>query len=97
MLFTREHLGEEAFMGFLRDFFQGTGGKVLCDAKPTWKALLEAGIHPQGLKGDTALSCYLLDPTAGGYTLEKTATAYLGAHLLPESHYTGEDLSLIHI
>ena len=91
LLLTREHLGEEVFMGFLRDFFQGTGGKVLCDAKPTWKALLEGGIHPQGLKGDTALSCYLLDPTAGGYTLEKTATAYLGAHLLPESHYTGED------
>ena len=91
VLLTREHLGEETFMGFLRDFFQGEGGKVLCDAKPTWKALLEGGICPQGLKGDTALSCYLLDPTAGGYTLEKTAAAYLGAHLLPESHYTGED------
>ena len=32
------------FMGFLRDFFQGTGGKVLCDAKPTWKALLELSL-----------------------------------------------------
>jgi len=75
---TETGLGEQAFSSALGELFSGGYPLVLHDAKPVFTALASRGSNPRGLAFDTALAAYLLDPTAGGYTLAGCAAKTLG-------------------
>lgn len=82
----------ETYDGFLAALFSEKVQKIFHDAKPVFCALMERGIaEPKGLFYDTALCCYLLDPTANGYDLEKMARDRLGVLLPPAEEYQKEE------
>ena len=88
---AESQVGQQEYQQFLEGLFGPDVPKVLHDAKPIFRALLDWGIDPQGLAGDTALACYLLNPTENGFGLEKCALNQLGADLLPGQNYAGEE------
>jgi DNA polymerase-1 len=60
-------------------------GKVAHGAKPLFRAALADGIEVSGLRCDTEIGAYLLEPgAAGGYTLNDVAHRYLGISLAEE-------------
>lgn len=84
-----DELGQE-YHTFLSALFAGDIPKRMHDAKPVFTELFYRGIQPEGLVCDTALCCYLLNPTENGYGLEKCARSHLGASLLPQKDYEDE-------
>lgn len=82
---------QEQYHAFLQELFAVDIRKIMHDAKPAFTQLLYQGIEPAGLCYDTALCCYLLNPTENGYGLEKCAQSHLGAELRPESSFAGEE------
>lgn len=65
----------------LHRLFDGSAELIMHDAKPTIAALLERGIHVKGIRFDTCLAAYLLNPTQSGYDLPRVAMAYCGTEL----------------
>ena len=65
----------------LRRLFDGSVELVLHDAKPVVAALLMRGIEPEGVKFDTCIAAYLIDPTQSGYDLPRVALAYCNTEL----------------
>ena len=65
----------------LRRLFDGSVELVLHDAKPAVAALLARGIEPEGIKLDTCIAAYLIDPTQSGYDLPRVALAYCNTEL----------------
>ena len=65
----------------LRRLFDGSVELVLHDAKPAVAALLARGIEPEGIKFDTCIAAYLIDPTQSGYDLPRVALAYCNTEL----------------
>ncbi|HWP56480.1 MAG TPA: DNA polymerase I [Candidatus Acidoferrales bacterium] len=60
--------------------------KVAHDAKPLYRAALDAGVEIRGLCCDTKIAAYLLDPgAASGYALADTVQRYLGVSLAETS------------
>ena len=84
-----DELGQE-YHTFLSALFAGDIPKRMHDAKPVFTELFYRGIQPEGLVCDTALCCYLLNPTENGYGLEKCTRSHLGASLLPQKDYEDE-------
>ena len=84
-----DELGQE-YHTFLSALFAGDIPKRMHDAKPVFTELFYRGIQPEGLVCDTALCCYLLNPTENGYGLEKCARSHLCASLLPQKDYEDE-------
>jgi len=56
-------------------------GKAVHDSKAARHALAPAGLELRGVRHDTALYSYLLDPTYGGHTLAEVALRRLGRKL----------------
>lgn len=65
----------------LRRLFDGSVELVLHDAKPAVAALLARDIQPEGVKFDTCIAAYLIDPTQSGYDLPRVALAYCNTEL----------------
>lgn len=62
---------------FLRAFFKnGNIAKVTHDVKPLHRLALEKGCKMEGVKLDTVLAAYLLNPSASGYDVERLAAEY---------------------
>ncbi len=57
----------------------GRARKHCFDAKPLFRAALEAGARAEGIVFDAKLAAYLLNPSASEYTVERLAGEY-GAH-----------------
>ena len=55
--------------------------KAVCDAKAAIRALRARGVALRGVRDDTLLYSYLLDPTQGSHTLEEVAQRRFGARL----------------
>ena len=55
--------------------------KAVCDAKAAIHALRARGMALRGVRDDTLLYSYLLDPAQGNYTLEEVAKRRFGARL----------------
>ena len=55
--------------------------KAVCDAKAAIHALRARGMALRGVRDDTLLYSYLLDPAQGNYTLEEVAKRHFGARL----------------
>ena len=55
--------------------------KAVCDAKAAIHALRARGVALRGVRDDTLLYSYLLDPTQGSHTLEEVAQRRFGARL----------------
>ncbi len=55
--------------------------KAVSDAKSTLRALWARGITLRGVRDDTLLYSYLLDPTQGNHTLEESVERRFGARL----------------
>lgn len=72
---------EEVWDDLLRRLFDGSVELVLHDAKPVAAALLARGIAPDGIRFDTGLAAYVLDPTQSGYDLPRVALAYCNTEL----------------
>ncbi|HXG50464.1 MAG TPA: DNA polymerase I [candidate division Zixibacteria bacterium] len=75
----------EALAG-LKDFLEDPRReKIAHDAKPLCRAALAAGIELRGLRCDTKIAAYLLEPgLARGYSLGETVGRYLGVTLEEE-------------
>ena len=65
----------------VRRLFDGSVELVLHDAKPAVAALLARDIEPEGIKFDTCIAAYLIDPTQSGYDLPRVALAYCNTEL----------------
>ncbi len=62
---------------FLRAFFQdGQIKKITHDVKPLHKKALELGCKMTGVKLDTALAGYLLNPSAPGYAVDRLCAEF---------------------
>jgi len=70
-----------------RPWLEGTGAKVLSDAKPQVKALRRAGVRLAGLTFDPILAGWLLRPSFPDKTLADLVGRYLGEKL-PEADPT---------
>ena len=55
--------------------------KAVCNAKAAIRALRARGVALRGVRDDTLLYSYLLDPAQGNYTLEEMAKRRFGARL----------------
>ena len=55
--------------------------KAVCNAKAAIRALSARGVALRGVRDDTLLYSYLLDPTQGSHTLEEVAQRRFGARL----------------
>jgi DNA polymerase-1 len=65
--------------GFLEDHHRP---KIAHDAKALYRAALSAGVEVEGLRCDTKIAAYLLEPgSAPGYSVRDTAGRYLGISL----------------
>ncbi|MGE4549239.1 MAG: DNA polymerase I [Intestinibacillus sp.] len=73
----------ETWREILRRLFSGVIPLVLHDAKELLVTLMDEGIEPQGVRFDTCLGAYLLNPTEGNYDLERVALSYLNIQLPP--------------
>ena len=76
-----DDFAENEWDDLLRRLFDGSVELVLHDAKPVVAALLARGIQPDGVRFDTCLAAYLLDPTQSGYDLPRVALAYCNTEL----------------
>ena len=76
-----DDFGEADWDSILRRLFDGSVELVLHDAKPAVAALLARGIQPEGIKFDTCIAAYLIDPTQSGYDLPRVALAYCNTEL----------------
>ena len=72
---------ENEWDDLLRRLFDGSIKLVLHDAKPIAAALLTRGIAPDGIRFDTCIAAYVLDPTQSGYDLPRVALAYCNTEL----------------
>lgn len=79
------------YQAFLQALFAPDVRKIMHDAKLAFTRLLYQNVEPAGLCYDTALCCYLLNPTENGYSLEKCVRSHLGAELRAESAFAGGD------
>ncbi len=61
----------------VRKFFESAAPKTGHDLKQTWRGLEDSGTEPADFVFDTALAAWLLDPSAGDYSLPKLAEKYL--------------------
>lgn len=62
---------------FLRCFFKNAAiAKITHEVKPLHRRALELGCKMAGVKMDTALAAYLLNPSASGYDVERLAAEY---------------------
>ena len=76
-----DDFAQEDWDAILRRLFGGELELVLHDAKPVVAALLARGIEAKGIRFDTALAAYLIDPTQSGYDLPRVALAYCNTEL----------------
>lgn len=76
-----DDFAENEWDDLLRRLFDGSVELVLHDAKPVVAALLARGIQPDGVRFDTCLAAYVLDPTQSGYDLPRVALAYCNTEL----------------
>ncbi|HIY39285.1 MAG TPA: DNA polymerase I [Candidatus Agathobaculum merdigallinarum] len=76
-----DDFGDADWDSILRRLFDGSIELVLHDAKPAVAALLARGIQPEGVKFDTCIAAYLIDPTQSGYDLPRVALAYCNTEL----------------
>nr|WP_297178988.1 DNA polymerase I [uncultured Agathobaculum sp.] len=76
-----DDFAENEWDDLLRRLFDGSVELTLHDAKPVVAALLGRGIQPDGVRFDTCLAAYVLDPTQSGYDLPRVALAYCNAEL----------------
>lgn len=76
--------------GFLRELFSARIAKVSHEVKTLMRELLEQGLPIEGFCFDTALAGYLLDATAGSYTLEALFAGYCRTEL-PKAIHRQED------
>lgn len=84
--------GTEAWNTLLSELFSGKIPLVVHDGKELLCTLLREGIDPSnGIAFDTALGAYLLNPTEGGYSLDKVALAYLNREIPDAAEYERED------
>ena len=90
-LFFEEVLGPEAYRQVLAGVFGQTVQKLAHDVKTLYGRLLDRGLEPGGFVWDAALAGYVLDPSAGDYSLKALAGAYLGFDLAPETAWTRAD------
>ena len=90
-LYYEEALGAEAYQQVLSEVFGPAVLKLVHDAKTLFGKLLDRGIEPGGFVWDAALAGYVLDPSAGDYSLKALAGAYLGFDLAPETAWTKAD------
>lgn len=80
MLFA-DDFAENEWGDLLRRLFDGSVELVLHDAKPVAAALLARGIQPDGIRFDTCIAAYVIDPTQSGYDLPRVALAYCNTEL----------------
>ena len=90
-LFFEDTLGPEAYRQALEGVFGGSVPKLAHDVKTLFGTLLDRGLDPAGFVWDAALAGYVLDPSAGDYSLKALAGAYLGFDLAPETAWTKAD------
>ena len=64
------------YNALLRRLFSGSVNKVVHGAKELCELLVGEGLPTQGIVFDTELAAYLLDPTAGSYSLDKLVLQY---------------------
>nr|WP_297274404.1 DNA polymerase I [uncultured Agathobaculum sp.] len=76
-----EDFAETEWDDLLRRLFDGSIELTLHDAKPVAAALLARGIAPDGIRFDTCIAAYLLDPTQSGYDLPRVTMAYCNTEL----------------
>ncbi|HIX89403.1 MAG TPA: DNA polymerase I [Candidatus Agathobaculum pullicola] len=76
-----EDFSDTEWDDLLRRLFDGSIELTLHDAKPIAAALLTRGIAPDGIRFDTCIAAYLLDPTQSGYDLTRVAMAYCNTEL----------------
>lgn len=69
--------GAEVFRAFLKGFFSADIAKASHDVKPFMRRLLDNGLPAEGFVFDTAIAAYLLNASAGNYSLEQIAPEYL--------------------
>ena len=81
----------EEYDRYLAALFSAETPKIVHDWKGLYTQLLAEGVDAAGVVFDTCLAGYLLDPNAGGYTLERLALADLQLELPPASAYAGGD------
>ena len=78
------------FNALLRKLFSADIPKVSHDVKDLMRLLLDNGLPAEGFVFDTALAAYLLDATAGSFTLSRLAMTYLQQEL-PQPLFLQED------
>ena len=76
-----DDFAENEWSDLLRRLFDGSIELVLHDAKPVAAALLARGIQPDGIRFDTCIAAYVIDPTQSGYDLPRVALAYCNTEL----------------
>ena len=76
-----DDFAESEWDDLLRRLFDGSIELVLHDAKPVAAALLARGILPDGIRFDTCIAAYVIDPTQSGYDLPRVALAYCNTEL----------------
>lgn len=76
-----DNFAESEWDDLLRRLFDGSIELVLHDAKPVAAALLARGISPDGIRFDTCIAAYVIDPTQSGYDLPRVALAYCNTEL----------------
>ncbi len=76
-----DDFAENEWGDLLRRLFDGSIELVLHDAKPVAAALLARGIQPDGIRFDTCIAAYVIDPTQSGYDLPRVALAYCNTEL----------------
>ncbi|WP_125116341.1 DNA polymerase I [Agathobaculum sp. Marseille-P7918] len=76
-----DDFAENEWDDLLRRLFDGSIELVLHDAKPVAAALLARGISPDGIRFDTCIAAYVIDPTQSGYDLPRVALAYCNTEL----------------
>ena len=76
-----DDFAESEWDDLLRRLFDGSIELVLHDAKPVAAALLARGISPDGIRFDTCIAAYVIDPTQSGYDLPRVALAYCNTEL----------------
>lgn len=76
-----DDFAENEWDDLLRRLFDGSIELVLHDAKPVAAALLAREISPDGIRFDTCIAAYVIDPTQSGYDLPRVALAYCNTEL----------------
>ena len=87
-LFFSKYEGD--WNALLRALFSDEIKKVSHDVKDLMRALLENDLPIEGFVFDTALAAYLVDATAGSYTIDKLFVSYFH-HELPKAVHLAPD------